>query len=211
MRLPKALAAAPPTALRALSRDNAWLGVHAGKKSLAGHWDGRKWSVSELKSAWISSLLPLSGSSVWAFDGDRARHFNGHAWRTVRLPRGSVVHGSDKTSARDAWAVGAQRNDERPMALHWDGKKWQRVTDRAVFGVTGIAPDGSGGVYAATPKGLAHYREGRWTFIKDPKVSGYRLTQLYDLEHIPGTRSLWTIHLFAKGDSSGTLLSRYQA
>jgi hypothetical protein len=105
-------------------------------KTLALHWDGRRWTQVPTPTPHGSSdsLDAVDGShaDLWAVGstGEAAliEHWNGSTWRPVSTPApGHKSFGAvTSVSKRDAWAVGGDYWARQPVLEHWDGDVWVR-------------------------------------------------------------------------------------
>ncbi|MEU6183555.1 hypothetical protein [Streptomyces coeruleorubidus] len=120
--------------LDASAPDNAWLFAdqieYGGYKGVgaptAVHWDGRTWRTTSVDFS-VSDIVVLADDDVWAAPSDSAvplRHWDGKRWTDHHLPVDDV-DALDAYGPDDVWAVGSL--DDRPAALHFDGKKWRSL------------------------------------------------------------------------------------
>ncbi len=184
----------------------------------AVHFDGSSWHKSKLPApvdanSLIGVVSASSASNIWAltFVGSHyaSLHYDGHSWKIVSLPQNVAPPGvtvfprqilvQSKTSAWiAAFAAGAKKVGPIVL-LHWDGKRWRRISahlpDGALAGP--IAADGQGGLWLtantatkAFAAELMHFSKGKWTIVKNPAspVPGQPIT-LSLLVHVPGTAS----------------------
>jgi hypothetical protein len=140
--------------VRALSATDIWaVGTSTssgtGIGTLTLHWNGTAWkSVHSLSPGGIAefnAVRTVSHKDVWAVGffttghGDQTliEHWNGSSWRIVPSPspakpgRDSELTGIAATSKTNAWAVGdffRNGDDQSTLILHWNGKKWTRMT-----------------------------------------------------------------------------------
>ena len=138
----------------------------------------------------VAGVVPLSGTSTWAFVNDVSKdsayffHFNGAAWR--RQPAPSLFGSNDSiglvsgTAGSNIWALSPLKPTGAPGALHYNGTRWVTTdlpaaltpTDHLwALNVSAQAP-GSAWVTmfattrtAAGPVVLAHWNHGRWNRI----------------------------------------------
>ncbi|MFJ3224589.1 hypothetical protein ACIPJS_14720 [Streptomyces sp. NPDC086783] len=188
------------TDIAAASADDAWAvgkspvtGWGDGKQTLLFHYSGKVWRPYDLPSELRRRLdelptvrLDSSGpGDVWLFAGvltnpDRSRpplaaHWDGTAWRTVRLPRDfpQIVRGAAVFGPDDAWIVDGSRT-----AWHWDGHQWRasRLPGRAqaLAGVSGrdLWAVGSELTPEANPSlAGAHWDGSQWTETTMPDLA----------------------------------------
>ncbi|MCF2532482.1 hypothetical protein [Yinghuangia soli] len=128
------------------------------------HWDGRAWQqvpLPHVSDSWALDSISATptGDDVFAVgrsdvDGRPIMlRFDGRAWSVVPAPAFSGALGAfDSVAARsahDVWAVGQWKAGEgapaRPLAMHWDGRRWTEVPVPAetgeLYGVA-LAPGG---------------------------------------------------------------------
>ncbi len=147
-------------AVTAISRDDAWaVGTAGNIQPLILHWDGAAWRAvpgptPDRGTGALRAVAGTSRSDVWAVgysiasQQDRAiseahpliLHWDGAAWRAVPAPDvgtsagvlTATLWGVAALSGDDAWAVGTIDNGEHgdPLALHWDGRRWQLMSPR---------------------------------------------------------------------------------
>lgn len=172
-------------AVKAISPHNAWLiGLKAVNLSSIGtvieHWDGAQWSV-----------VPNPAS----------------ARQHARLNALAVI------AANDIWAVGQQNDDSGnplPLALHWNGTKWQEVQAPAGNGgegaLTAVSAAGPDDVWAvgsqlqAAGSDLAapfaeHWDGSAWTVAALPDHDNGQLTGVY----AAGPGDVWATGAFTQG------------
>ncbi|MEU8799336.1 hypothetical protein [Spirillospora sp. NPDC048819] len=159
------------------SARNVWAIADYGDAgpSSALRWDGKTWSISHQWADGLTSDVITTGRrDVWVFGYSRAGagvgtwHFDGSRWSRADvgdlLPeRGSVV------SARDIWAVGAQRSTgcgDRTVA-HYDGRRWSAVPTGDALPPDIPQPDEGG------PYQCVHLRDVLATSRRDVWVAGF--------------------------------------
>jgi hypothetical protein len=140
-------------------------------------------------------------------------HWNGATWTTSVLP--SVpVPGKTKgeplsivaSSPTDAWALGYVPGphgsivpNEGMVLYHWNGAKWSAVTfpykESQAFS---ISSDGQGGIWLWNEVDPGHHdylvhdsSTGHWSEVTAPRPANAFSAQIYSIEPIPGTTSLW--------------------
>ena len=175
-------------------------------RTLIEHWNGRKWSVKASPSVAGSADALLRGVSClarlncWAVGSAALRstrlepvaeHWNGRRWSLTVLPEPAGLAADDLwgvwcPGAAGCWAVGsaARRVDaaRRPLAEHWNGRKWSVVPTRAAGGFSDLLgvfcrrdtncwAVGAGG--SAAGGGLAEHWNGRkWSVAATPSTGG---------------------------------------
>jgi len=142
-----------------LSASDAWA---VGESSTVLHWNGTSWAKVTIPVTGVdlSAVDALSPSDVWAaglaagkafaLEDTLIVHWNGTAWKRVPSPGKSFdtnnvipsLSSVSMDSATDGWAVGGVFNKRTdavtPLALHWNGTSWQRVTTSSGFDFTGV-------------------------------------------------------------------------
>ncbi|WLW55108.1 hypothetical protein [Streptomyces sp. YU58] len=120
--------------LEASAPDNVWLfalqlgdgDYEEAAKPTAVRWDGRAWRGTSVDFG-VSDVVVLAADDVWVAPSDRAAdllHWDGARWSEQDLPIDDV-QALGGTGPDDVWAVGY--TDDRPTALHFDGKKWRSL------------------------------------------------------------------------------------
>jgi hypothetical protein len=191
--------------------------------ALAAHFDGHAWRKLFLPGE-PDAVSALAANDIWAEGLSRktmnsdhpvniVMHWNGRAWRTMRLPiAAETTTGKDRLAGlaalnpRDVWVgvvTSPLAKPSRTLLLHWNGKRWNRVSTPRT-GLSGpVVQDGHGGLWlmggSSTPPFpvfMYHYSNGRFTRQRMPH--GNRLG-LRAFEWIPGTRSVWAVGNSALG------------
>jgi hypothetical protein len=101
---------------------------------LVEHWNGRSWARVNVPSAVVLHALGVvSASDIWAVGSEYGTvghkvasitHWDGRTWKQVASLRDIYLVDIIAISARDVWAVGEDKA-ERPLAMRWDGTRWQ--------------------------------------------------------------------------------------
>ena len=188
----------------------------------AAFWNGTSWEKRPLPMSPLA-VTALSPRSMWVVgesglpvtvNGGRtgplkeaARHWDGHAWRTVPLPTAERGGGLEfipvaaaAQGARSLWVQGtitsASTGPGPNQLLRWDGHRWTRIPAPVKgFNLLGaMSQDGHGGVWFGTLSlgssfrtRLAHFGGGQWTVRSPPRYAGVRAV-VTDLAWVPGTR-----------------------
>jgi len=85
------------------------------------------------------------------------------------------------SSASNAWAVGNTSNggQSHTLALHWNGRRWARVSTpspanpAASDGLTSVAVTSTSNAWAVEGvNGLLHWNGRSWTAVQTPEVPG---------------------------------------
>lgn len=155
--------------------DNVWLlapkdrGVEQAAGMVAFRWNGSRWRKipGELDTGDADDFEVLGPDDAWTVDGFEqpfARHWDGRAWRTMRLP--ADAESLSGTSPGDLWAVGTRHSgpavtdDElsQPAAMHWNGRAWRLVPTPTYAFDRPKPPEGSAGLDAV----VALSRDNVW-------------------------------------------------
>jgi hypothetical protein len=87
--------------------------------------------ASSASNAWVFTFTRPGAATSYAVGW----HWTGHAWRSDRLPAGSIVNATAVISRTDAWAFGMMGAESplgitgtgKPYVIRYDGRKWRRV------------------------------------------------------------------------------------
>jgi hypothetical protein len=136
-----------------VSKSDVWAVGSYGEpdKPLIAHWNGHSWTLIEAPRGVHSSLsgvAALSAHDVWAVGGGGTAenpaltlHWNGTRWTKISIQElnATSVGLADVVaiSPRDVWAVGSY--SEGPVAMHWDGRRWQSFPEPNAAGVDGYS------------------------------------------------------------------------
>jgi hypothetical protein len=212
------------TSVLALSKTDVWAFggklTSTGQGGYAAHFDGSRWTPTPVPGkGLIDGRSAVAAGDVWAVEGSALGirpgpgagalvHWSGRTWHQVRLPGAlsnaqlsSVLARSDK----DVWvggATGNAKNGTTEAVGHWNGRAWAvtRIPARATpkkFAVTGLAPDGKGGLWAigncktcfsSVLTRVWHHASGAWKWApvaaKDP-------AGILAIAPVPATTSVW--------------------
>jgi hypothetical protein len=174
-----------------------------GEGSAVLHWNGTSWAkvMIPVTGVDLSAVDALTPSDVWAaglaagkafaLEDTLIVHWNGTAWKRVPSPGKSFdtnnvipsLSSVSMDSATDGWAVGGVFNKRTdavtPLALHWNGTSWQRVTTSPTFdftGVTSFSPANATAVgrdLTSSKLGVPatfHWNGSRWALAADLPV-----------------------------------------
>ncbi len=199
---------------------NTWVFYTAigssGNSGFAAHFNGTSWHTTALPTAvdgngFVDLASASSPTNIWALTfspkGNAVLHYNGHSWKVLLLPK-HVAPPSQSVDSRqilvqsptNVWVTaftGGKTKVGPIVLLHWNGKKWGKVSKGLPAGALAgpIAPDGHGGLWLAadTPSfkpELLNFADGKWTVRKAP-ASPLKGQQLFigALARIPGTKS----------------------
>jgi hypothetical protein len=227
------------------SATNAWaFGVSTAVEPPAGqygaHFNGQRWKKVTLPLA-PSGVSALTSRNIWVYGealnpvAGRPTAFlmarwTGHGWRKVALPKLHLgtgyfmnPNGIVALSPHNVWVTGTLGKDQGigdgVVLLHWNGKKWTRVSPRYSLSAfdTDIIADGAGGFWvtgyasrAQHYKGpyLLHYLHGHWSRQLAPTKSGGG-AQFGGLALIPGTTQLWGAAELLNGTGSQGVIYKY--
>jgi hypothetical protein len=200
----------------------------------AAHYNGRVWRQVSMPGVPLV-VSRVSGSDIWAVGPTAATaskatwvwiamHWDGRSWHTLSLPKLAPVQGYSwypdavaALSTSNVWVSevvsGPRNGNPGPSGttlLHWNGKRWSRVSEDASVRAAGAVPDGHGGLWLTsmnadfTASDLIHYSGGHWTSQAAPSRPG-DTTLLYPgaMVRIPGTTSLWAAGQLENGNSQG--------
>jgi hypothetical protein len=206
----------------AVSGNEAWAAgtsyAQIGRSStLVARWNGSTWAPESTPNGNPSSTNHLAGvaaagGTVWAVGSyfesgswDTRRGLilqrTGGTWRLSPAPRVLAVEfleGIDATGPTDAWAVGWGSNSfttgpSAPIALRWNGTRWQSVplpatASTSLYAVEALTPTNVwvAGQTATSTSGqqpyVAHFDGTSWRRFATPTISsGGRLTDIVAL------------------------------
>jgi hypothetical protein len=206
-----------------LSRHDVWVfgqPFTPGSGLGTRHFNGHRW-VRVRSGHGLTSGSALSARSIWAVGGKKVAHWNGHRWSrtsvaSVLPPNSQFCHpsvtGIYARSARSVWAVGAGNcQDERGpfLLLHFNGRHWRLVQNRARFGApVQVVPDGKGGLWIPAIAGfpgtarMLHYSGGHLRAAPMP-ISGSKLS-IRGIATAPGTTAAFAAGATFKRFMPGT-------
>lgn len=120
----------------------------------------------------LSAVSAASGSDAWVV-GTVAWRWDGHAWQSVPLPRGSFdLWSAAAVAPDDAWVVGARGDGYLPrshaLIEHWNGARWSvvhlpRLPASFLYGVSAAGPRNAWAVGATYRSNHAGKFVSRWT------------------------------------------------
>src|SRR5215469_14796478 len=224
----------------------------------AFHWGGSRWSAAPVPSpggsaggdvSELEAVTCPSATSCWAVGFtqkfnlavlNQALRWNGKKWSKTPVPSpagsappdSSVLNGVTCNSSTSCWAVGsaaAINGSERNVALHWNGRKWSRVTTPDPAGTAGgdlnllsavsclsaadcwaVGATGTNmGHHELLRNEALHWNGRRWSLIPTPNPGGTAPDDINSLLGVacPSTTSCWAVGSFG----SLTQLSRNEA
>lgn len=158
-------------------------------KPLEAHFNGKRWSVSEMGPAGgsVTAVSVVSARDAWAIGGFLTTtkttpfilHFNGKRWSTVKapIPAGSYL-GALSAKGTTVWVSGitSTTTSSSDYLLHLSGRRWSKVaTPRGVTGEVRALTTVSSSVLwmAASTTSTAisaEYTKGRWHVTKLPSA-----------------------------------------
>jgi hypothetical protein len=187
------------------------------------HYNGTGWSKPALAFSLSAASAP-SPSDVWGIGQEGgnpvlARLRNGK-WSATQIPVKTssfvTLTGVLALSGRDVWVAGQEGNGSsaRPTVLQFADGKWSdHNPPKKAADIGGIAPDGSGGLWATfggpfDGQALLHYTGGRWHTVILPSVKG-KATSASVLARLPGSTTVFAAGLLLWGhlpDTEGAIL-----
>jgi hypothetical protein len=211
----------------ALSPTNVWaVGFHdvgGNWKTLAMHWNGRRWRVATSPSPdpTINVFYGVDGggaNDVWAVGEIGAdvsgnytlvEHWTGSTWTVVPSANGGTGENElreiSALAANDMWAVGVVDGDS--LALHWDGASWSIVPTpnpalgAPLEGVVAIAPNDVWAVGGTGSSGLdsstiaMHWDGASWTIVPTPNPGGASVDRLFAVDAV-APNDVWAVGEF---------------
>jgi hypothetical protein len=167
------------------------------------HYNGHTWARV---SKGLQGGSALSATNVWAFGGTAVDHWNGHRWTRTSvkslLPAKMQLNDPSVTgilalAATNVYAIGngnAQDEGGPVVVLHYNGRKWARVSPQGIFGygpAGQFSSDGSGGLWLPMlgPVGgtsfLVHFTGGK--FIKATLPASAPTITVLSVARVPGS------------------------
>jgi hypothetical protein len=225
------------TAVDAAAPDDVWA---VGRWSPPGlgystplfeHWDGHAWATywyaGPRIAGTLNSVTVVSPTDAWAVGSTDAyesliMHWDGDRWRRVpkhgRPLEYRALYAVDAVGPDDVWAVGAVQPESgctrRPMALHWDGSRWDRVhlpiprcahDLDSLFGVAAVstgdvwAVGGMNGTGRARNR-ILHWDGTRWHRVRSPNPGTTR-NVLYAVA-ATGVDDAWAVGALSNDDDA---------
>jgi hypothetical protein len=124
-----------------------WTNGRGVPRPLIEHWDGRGWRfvpTDDLPNGTLSAVSASGPNDVWAVGRWMSRtnassehtlavHWDGRTWTRITTPviqndRDDELLSVASRTPVDAWAVGefdSKAKRSRPIAMHWNGRRWQ--------------------------------------------------------------------------------------
>ncbi|HXP22278.1 MAG TPA: hypothetical protein VN840_21740 [Streptosporangiaceae bacterium] len=150
-------------AATSLGPRNVWVGGNVATahtdvgRPVAEHWNGRRWSTSNLPAGLSGAIEVLRASAwnnVWAFgetdhgDNGFALRWNGHRWLVMKRWRGfTSIAGAAVLSPADVWVFSAIIGGN--PVQHYDGHSWQHVdTHTSIQSLDSVATAPNGDIWA---------------------------------------------------------------
>jgi hypothetical protein len=179
------VAATSPSSVYAVGFSGNWQSSHA----LAEHWNGMAWkrvhTPDPPTAGTLNAVAATSARNAWAVAGAAGHglgtnhtvidHWNGKSWRRVHspdpVPGGAILLGVAASSAKNAWAVGADTvfvDTFHVVIEHWNGRSWKLahspVVDGGLYDVTAISARDAWAVGANGAQAIIEHWNGiRWT------------------------------------------------
>lgn len=225
--------------IKAVSIKDAWLigsqinSVTNRYNGFVQHWNGRQWRPVQIPAAEndVYSAIDARGPrDVWIAAYERHGkktwvevflHWNGNAWKTLPAPA-STYSSIYLTKIRifasnDVWGVGRLDPSDlydRPLAMHWDGRRWSYAPTPNSFGSLYDVVKSGGRLWAV---GDTVYRpwlplalrwSGRsWTAAPAPIV---QQGGLFGAAMIPGG-GIWAVgYTLDRGDVAHVIIARHE-
>ena len=203
------------------------------------------------QNANLMGVSSTSDSDAWAVGSENGSagagvgakvlidHWNGTAWSQVATPatpqNTASLAAVSASSTTDAWAIGRDQNNRsnfQPLALHWNGTSWTRVTvplpnnDNLASDLYAISADGPNDVWivgtyyllvSPTDEALEtyslHWNGTAWSIVPMPPVPGTNPNNQFVLDAIQAKSptDVWAVgkSVNAASPSSATTLTEH--
>ncbi|WP_460366539.1 hypothetical protein [Actinocorallia lasiicapitis] len=188
-------------------------------------WDGSSWtSVPEAElpeNARNMALVDVSASSpknVWGFWGDKAMHWNGTAWKLLKVPGISAAYDSISYGGRNVLVAGDVQGGAvtKYVMKRYDGA-WHTVkspgmvlrmakgSGKTIWAVGQLKPRTG----SKLKPGIARWTGSSWRRETLPKLKG--VTGAYELNSVAvvGPKNVWVTGTAYKGDKPTAILLRW--
>lgn len=166
-------------------------------KGVAGALNGV--SMQSETSGWVVGKNPASRGPI-------VKHWNGISWHFTPVPHPAngnlTLYGVDGSAADDVWAAGWLRWDSgggEPAILHWNGMRWQRLTnelgDVALYRIDARTPDDAWAVgydFDRASSAVLHWDGTGWRRVTLPAKLRASSLGLNDIEAI-AANDVWTV------------------
>jgi hypothetical protein len=199
---------------------HVWVVGSGGRGPFFLRWDGAAWTQLPLPPMQPVGIVARTSTDVWVTGSiGQIYHWDGARWTRAATPAGQTgaVPHMIALAAGDVWAVGGAGGGNlyananplqgigmhftRPYSavLHWNGRAWRWVAlPRSVGLLSGIAPDGSGGVWITAasnqPGSLyLHWHAGRWTRVYAAPPPSPGAEEDTAVAEIPGSLQVWSV------------------
>jgi hypothetical protein len=207
-------------------------GIAYGYRFNGSRWHRQKLPAAADANSRSGYVTGSASNNIWTltFTGSRpaSMRYNGSKWQIFKFPAklgpAAAALGPQQIlalSPKNVWATfspNATTGVATLVLLHWNGKKWSKITGKLPnASLTGaIASDGAGGVWLAavnaadTVPWILHFSHGRWSKFTVPTAKGKPIG-IAQLTLMPGTQSvLGTAIIVGSGESTGgTAVIRY--
>jgi hypothetical protein len=182
-----------------LGTGDAWAvgGMVSGGNPIAEHWDGQRWSLTDIQDEYgtgLSSVYMASSNDVWAvgsyWQGEQPREaveqWNGSAWTWYPVhdsPEDAWLLGVAGDGPDDIWAVGTVGGGAT-VAVHFDGTTWTNVPTpnpgthgNSLYGIEVFSPDDAWATGYSNPGGRwqtlsEHWNGKMWKVVPSPSIGG---------------------------------------
>jgi hypothetical protein len=170
-------------------------------------WNGRGWTRFPAPSptGGTPAIAAVADDDIWVTGRvSQIYHWNGEHWTPVASPAPSSGEGMRALIAPahdDVWAApGFNVGPATAILLHWDGRTWQTVPvpHTGSCPVTGIAPDGAGGIWVIPCQSnwrgaqYLHWQAGRWTDVYATPPGPLSDEFAVAIAPVPGTQQVWS-------------------
>jgi hypothetical protein len=211
---------------KVFSRGDVWMFGGIGPQTAGTwHYNGHAWTRPKMPLTALD-VSRVSASDEWAI-GERltrrgdyvagVERWNGRSWLAV--PTGGLIPSDNATqstalgqvlaqSRRSVWVTGTTYTGGfqhlHSFILHWDGRKWRRVTGPSDVSI-GPAAIGGPGLWAVTQHvrladqsyidpvpALASYSPRQRVTLAAPSHPG-RSLEINGIADVPGTSSAWAV------------------
>jgi hypothetical protein len=200
-------------------------GIAYGYRFNGSVWHRQKLPAAPDANSSFGYVTASASTNIWTLTSAGSRpasmRYNGSKWQIIKFPANlgptAAALGPQQIlalSSKDVWATfspNATTGVATLVLLHWDGRKWSKITGKLPnASLTGaIASDGTGGVWLAAVNAadtvplILHFSHGRWSTFAVPTANGKPIG-IEQLTLIPGTHSvLGTAAIAGSGESTG--------
>ncbi|MBW2735947.1 MAG: hypothetical protein JRH20_26480 [Deltaproteobacteria bacterium] len=127
-----------------------------GQRAAAAHFDGQRWTASEVGTAYLAGIWAFAPNDIWAVGGDLVARYDGTGWKTTSLGEQGARDLQDiwGSSPTDVWAVGENG------VFHWDGSIWQQQAHGEASGIWGASAEN---IWTVSTFDFKHYDGESWS------------------------------------------------